>query len=61
VADYARDPSQSNLDILLWGCIGSHYSGEWYDPGAINDIANVQADIAHRRWLTPQIHVTGGP
>ena len=61
VADYARDPSQSNLDTLLWGCIGSHYSGEWYDSGAVKYIADIRSDIAHRRWLTPQIHVTGGP
>jgi hypothetical protein len=61
VANYARDPSPTNLDTLLWGCIGSHYSGEWYDPGALKYIANIQADIAHKRWLTPEIHVTGTP
>ena len=61
LANYARNPSHENLDTLLWGCIGSHYSGEWYDPGAVKYIGDIQADIAHRRWLTPQVHVTGRP
>jgi hypothetical protein len=60
-ANYAQSPNQANLDTLLWGCVGSHYSGEWYDPGAVKYIDDIRADIAHRRWLTPQIHVTGGP
>ena len=61
VAGYTSDPSPANLNTLLWGCVGSHYSGEWYDPGAVKYIADIQADIAHKRWLTPEIHVTGGP
>ena len=61
LANHVHDPSAENLDTLLWGCIGSHYSGEWYDAGATKYIADIQADIARRRWLTPQIHVTGGP
>ncbi len=59
--DYARDPSPANLDTILWGCVGSHYSGQWYDSGAIKYIANIQADIARRRWMTPAQHVTGLP
>lgn len=58
---YERNPDQPNLDTLLWGCIGSHVSGEWYDPLALKYIANIKADITHRRWLTPQIHTTGSP
>lgn len=61
LASYAVNPTQANLETLLWGCVGSHSSGEWYDPAAIKYIADIQADIAHRRWLTPQIHVTGRP
>ena len=61
LANYAHEPSPQNLDTLLWGCVGSHYSGEWYDPAAVRYIADIQADIAHRRWLTPQVHVTGRP
>jgi hypothetical protein len=53
--------SQSNLDILLWGCVASHLSGEWYDPAAVKYIKDIQGNIALRRWLTPKIHVTGPP
>jgi hypothetical protein len=61
ISNYARDPSQSNLDILLWGCVASHLSGEWYDPAAVKYIKDIQGNIALRRWLTPKIHVTGPP
>ncbi len=59
VAAYASSPSQANLDTLLWGCIGMHYSGGWYDPAAVKYIANIKGNIAHKRWLTPNIHITG--
>jgi hypothetical protein len=59
LSHYAADRSPANLDTILWGCIGSHYSGQWYDPKAETYISNIQHDIALRRWLTPQTHVTG--
>jgi|GEM_PF-637440 len=59
VALYANNPSQANLDTLLWGCIGMHYSGGWYDPAAVKYIDNIKGNIAHKRWLTPNIHITG--
>ncbi len=58
-AAYANNPSQANLDTLLWGCIGMHYSGGWYDPAAVKYINNIKGNIAHKRWLTPNIHITG--
>lgn len=59
IAAYARNPTQSNLNTILWGCIGMHYSGGWYDAGALKYIADIKGDIAHRRWVTPNIHVSG--
>jgi autotransporter family porin len=36
---------------VLWGCVGSWYSGSWYDSGAVNYIHNVQLALAQRTWL----------
>jgi hypothetical protein len=36
-----------------WGCIGAHYSGGWYDQGAINYIDAVKAQLARRAWTDP--------
>lgn len=59
LAAYAHNPTRANLDTILWGCIGMHYSGGWYDAEAIRYIADIRGDIVHRRWLTPWLHVTG--
>jgi autotransporter family porin len=56
---YDNDPTPAHLDTVFWGCIGSHASGGWYDPTAVDYIADIKADIVHRRWLTPNIHITG--
>ena len=37
----------------IWGCVGSHYSGGWYDRGAINYINQVKAYLADKVWLQP--------
>jgi hypothetical protein len=37
----------------IWGCVGSYYSGGWYDQGAINYINQVKAYLAHKVWLQP--------
>jgi len=34
----------------LWGCVGAWYSGDWYDPGARQYIAEVKALLAKRPW-----------
>lgn len=35
----------------LWGCIGSWYSGGWYDAGANNYINATKNHLANRSWL----------
>ncbi len=40
-------------DYALWGCVGSWFSGGWYDSGAQNYITTVQADYASKPWLKP--------
>jgi O-antigen ligase len=57
--NYRRAPSGTNLDAILWGCIGMHYTGDWYDSGAVEYISDVKGNIMHRRWLTPERRVTG--
>jgi hypothetical protein len=37
-------------DYVLWGCVGSWYSGGWYDSGAQSYIAAVQKWLADRTW-----------
>ena len=35
---------------VVWGCVGSWFSGRWYDPGAKHYIAQVERALAHRSW-----------
>jgi hypothetical protein len=37
-------------DYVFWGAIGSWFSGDWYDAGAISYIASVQSWLAARTW-----------
>jgi hypothetical protein len=37
-------------DYVLWGCIGSWFSGGWYDSGAQSYITSVKAHLANRDW-----------
>jgi autotransporter family porin len=37
----------------LWGTIGAHYSGRWYNTGANTYIANVKDYLARRIWEQP--------
>ena len=37
-------------DYALWGCIGSWFSGQWYDSGAQSYIAKVQSDYTSQPW-----------
>jgi hypothetical protein len=36
---------------VFWGCVGSWFSGAWYDSGAVNYIHNVQTALNQRTWL----------
>ncbi|MBE3566554.1 MAG: hypothetical protein IMW90_12590 [Thermogemmatispora sp.] len=35
----------------IWGCLGSWYSGQWYDSGAIHYIQEVQKTLQEKPWL----------
>jgi hypothetical protein len=37
----------------LWGCVGSWYSGDWYDSGANDYVAHAKAELANFTWLAP--------
>jgi hypothetical protein len=47
---YALDVATGDLDRVLWGCIGMHFSGSWYDPHALRYIHEVQRDMAAKPW-----------
>jgi hypothetical protein len=42
--------AQNGEDYAMWGCIGSWYSGHWYDSGAQSYIATVQSAYASEPW-----------
>ena len=37
-------------NYVLWGCVGSWFSGGWYDSGAQSYISGVKAHLANRDW-----------
>ena len=37
----------------LWGSIGAHFSGRWYDSGAQRYIAKVKDYLGHGLWTQP--------
>jgi autotransporter family porin len=39
------------LDYAVWGCVGSWFSGGWYDSGAQNYINGVKGHLANKDWL----------
>jgi autotransporter family porin len=45
--------AQHGEDYALWGCVGSWFSGNWYDSGAQSYIVKVQADYQSKPWLKP--------
>jgi autotransporter family porin len=36
-----------------WGCVGAHFSGGWYDPGANLYISAVKQELVNRAWTSP--------
>jgi hypothetical protein len=34
-------------------------SGQWYDRAAVEYINDIKTNIAKKRWLTPNSHITG--
>jgi hypothetical protein len=39
------------LDYAVWGCVGSWFSGSWYDSGGQNYSNSVKSHLANRDWL----------
>lgn len=50
VANYKANPTQANTDRVLWGCIGMHFSGAWYDGPANTYIGEVQNALSSKHW-----------
>jgi hypothetical protein len=48
---YAADIASGNLDRVLWGCIGKHFSGSWYDPQALGYINETKGYLTTKPWL----------
>jgi hypothetical protein len=44
--------STNGWDYVMWGCVGSWFSGGWYDSGASSYIASVKNWLAAKTWLT---------
>lgn len=54
---YAADNASGDLDRILWGCIGMHFSGSWYDPKALKYISEVKENMAAQPWpKAPTLH-----
>jgi hypothetical protein len=43
--------SIGNQDLMLWGCIGKHFSGDWYDTPALKYINETRGYLASKPWL----------
>jgi Bacterial Ig domain/Chitobiase/beta-hexosaminidase C-terminal domain/Transglycosylase SLT domain len=43
--------STNGFDYVVWGCVGSWFSGRWYDSGAKTYISSVQNHLANKDWL----------
>ena len=53
---YSGDIAGGNLYTIMWGCLGFHYSGDWYDgsssSGAIWYINQAQTALSQKSWKT---------
>jgi hypothetical protein len=50
IANYKSNPDTTNTNRVLWGCIGMHFSGSWYDSGAQNYINAAQSAMLTQPW-----------
>jgi hypothetical protein len=48
---YAADIASGDLDRIMWGCIGKHFSGGWYGSDAISYVNENKRYLASRPWL----------
>ncbi len=47
---YSLDVAAGNVDRLLWGCTGMHFSGGWYDHNALPYIDEVRRALYAQPW-----------
>jgi hypothetical protein len=47
---YAADIASGNIDRVLWGCIGKHYSGGWYTAPSLGYISEVKGYLLAKPW-----------
>jgi hypothetical protein len=47
----AQIAAAQGWDYVLWGCVGSWYSGGWYDAGAQTYNTKVKGIMAAKRWV----------
>ena len=47
---YAADVAAGDVNRMLWGCVGQHFSGGWYDSGAQTYITQVQTHLTNKDW-----------
>jgi hypothetical protein len=50
LANYKNVADTNSMNRMLWGCIGMHFSGSWYDSGATSYIGDVQSAEASEPW-----------
>jgi hypothetical protein len=48
---YAADIASGDTQRILWGCIGMHYSGGWYDANARSYVNEVKRYLVAKPWL----------
>lgn len=48
---YAADIASGDIDRVLWGCIGMHYSGGWYTPPSLGYISEVRGYLPAKPWM----------
>jgi hypothetical protein len=48
---YAADIASGNIDRVLWGCIGMHYSGGYYTPQSLGYISEVRGYLSTKPWI----------
>jgi hypothetical protein len=53
--------SLGNPDLVMWGCLGRHFSGDWYDSGAIKYIEEMRGYLVSKPWLKLRASSDGGP
>jgi hypothetical protein len=51
---YASDIASGDIDRILWGCIGMHYSGGWYTANSLRYISEVKGYLTTKPWLAPR-------